>query len=83
MENITFVSGSTVFFVCFNYLKTVIMETTRNKKQEKERKRKEFDEYLKKKKAKDGKLSKLGEWLLSGRQTGLYIKDRDMKYILR
>lgn len=59
------------------------MESAKSKIQEKERKIKEFDEFLKKKKEKDGKLSKLGEWLLSGSQTGLYIKERDMKYILR
>ena len=59
------------------------MESAKSKIQEKERKIKEFDDFLKKKKEKDGKLSKLGEWLLSGSQTGLYIKKRDMKYILR
>ena len=42
-----------------------------------------FVKFLKEKKAKGEKLNKLGEWLLAKGDTGLYIKDEDMKYILR
>ncbi len=42
-----------------------------------------FVEFLKAKKARDGKLNKLGEWLLSKGDTGLYIREEDMKYILK
>lgn len=42
-----------------------------------------FIEFLKKKKARDGRLNKLGEWLLAKGDTGLYIREKDMKYILR
>lgn len=59
------------------------METTKDNKKLKEERIKGFDKFLRDKKAKDGKLSKLGEWLLSGKETGLYIKEQDMKYILR
>ena len=52
-------------------------------KKTKEEKGKEFMEYLKTKKARDGKLSKLGEWLLAKGDTGLYIREEDMKYILK
>ncbi|HIY88146.1 MAG TPA: hypothetical protein H9824_05520 [Candidatus Bacteroides pullicola] len=43
----------------------------------------DFIQFLKEKKARDGRLSKIGEWFLSGRSTGLYIREEDMKYILR
>lgn len=45
----------------------------------------DFIKFLKEKKAKDGRLSKLGEWLLSGKgkQLGWKILPDDMKYILR
>lgn len=43
----------------------------------------EFMKLLKAKKARDGKLNKLGEWLLAKSDTGLYIKEKDMKYILK
>lgn len=46
-------------------------------------KQKDFITFLKEKKANGGKLNKLGEWLLSKGDTGLYIRDEDMKYILR
>ena len=42
-----------------------------------------FTEFLEAKKARDGRLNKLGEWLLSKGDTGMYIKDKDMKYILK
>ncbi len=57
-------------------------------KQEKINKRKTikgggFTDFLKAKKARDGKLNKLGEWLLAKGDTGLYFREEDMKYILR
>lgn len=42
-----------------------------------------FIEFLKEKKARDGRLNKLGEWMLAKGDTGLYIREKDMKYILR
>lgn len=56
---------------------------TNPSKDEKELKGNDFIQFLKEKKAMDGKLSKLGEWLLSGGKTGWYIRDEDIKYILR
>ena len=55
------------------------MEDNKKKNESKQ----DFIKYLKKKKASGGKLSKLGEWLLSKGDTGLYIKEEDMKYILK
>lgn len=45
----------------------------------------DFIKFLKEKKAKDGKLSKTGEWILSGKakDLGLYVLPDNMKYILR
>lgn len=42
-----------------------------------------FVEFLKEKKARDGKLNKLGEWFLAHGETGLYLRERDLKYVLR
>lgn len=51
----------------------------------KEEKEQDFIKFLKDKKAKDGKLSKIGELFLSGEtnELGLYVRPEDMKYILR
>lgn len=46
-------------------------------------KKQDFIGFLKEKKARDGRLNKLGEWLLKHGDTGLYIKNEDMKYILK
>ena len=46
---------------------------------EKEQKRLNKLEFLKAKKARDGKLNKLGEWLLSIES----VEAKDMKYVLR
>lgn len=43
----------------------------------------DFIQFLKEKKERDGKLSKIGEWFLSGKSTGWYIEDKNLKYILR
>ena len=58
---------------------------TKNKEKDivKEKEDGGFIQYLKEKKAKDGKLNKLGEWFLSGKSTGLYYEKKDLKYILR
>ncbi len=58
---------------------------TRNKEKTNEKPLKGggFVEFLKEKKARDGKLNKLGEWLLSNGDTGLYLREGDLKYILR
>lgn len=40
-------------------------------------------EFLKAKKAKDGKLNKLGEWILNGGKTGWAISEKNMKYVLK
>lgn len=41
-------------------------------------------EFLKAKKARDGKLNKLGEWLLSIEcKTGWSVEPQNMKYVLR
>jgi hypothetical protein len=51
---------------------------------EKEQKRLNKLEFLKAKKARDGKLNKLGEWLLSIEcKTGWSVEAKDMKYVLR
>lgn len=54
------------------------METKENKKQD-------SAEFLKEKKARDGRLSKIGEWLLSGKgkELGWTIAPENMKYILK
>lgn len=52
------------------------METDKKKKQD-------FIKFLKEKKAKDGKLSKIGEWFLSGKSLGWDIEPKNMKYILK
>lgn len=59
------------------------MEAKKKTKSGKELKGNDFIQFLKEKKAKDGKLSKIGEWFLSGKRTGWYVRDEDMKYILR
>lgn len=41
-------------------------------------------EFLKAKKARDGRLNKLGEWLLSIEcKTGWSVEEKDLKYVLR
>lgn len=51
---------------------------------EKEQKRLSKLEFLKAKKARDGKLNKLGEWLLSIEcKTGWSVEPQDMKYVLK
>ena len=40
-------------------------------------------DFLKAKKTKDGKLNKLGEWILGGGKTGWEIADKNMKYVLK
>lgn len=62
------------------------METkkrTKGKADERQRRSGGFTEFLKEKKTKDGKLNKLGEWLLAKGDTGLYVRKKDMKYVLR
>lgn len=62
------------------------METkkkTQEGKQKNELKGDDFIRFLKEKKAREGRLSKIGEWFLSGEKTGWYIKDENMKYILK
>lgn len=56
---------------------------TRNMKKDEDRK--DSVEYLREKKAKDGRLSKIGEWLLSGKgkELGWKVSPENMKYILR
>lgn len=49
----------------------------------KEAKKQDFIKFLEEKKARDGKLSKLGEWLLMKGDTGFYVREEDMKYILK
>ena len=51
----------------------------------KEQKKADMAEFLKEKKAKDGKLSKIGEWLLSGKgkELGWKVSQENMKYILK
>lgn len=43
----------------------------------------EFLQFLREKKARDGKLSAIGEWMLSGKSTGWYIKPENMRYVMR
>lgn len=38
---------------------------------------------LRAKKEQDGKLSKFGEWVLSGQSTGWGLEDKNVKYVLR
>lgn len=38
---------------------------------------------LRAKKEQDGKLSKIGEWVLSGQSTGWVLEDKNVKYVLR
>lgn len=38
---------------------------------------------LRAKKEQDGKLSKFGEWVLSGPSTGWVLEDKNVKYVLR
>lgn len=40
-------------------------------------------QYLQAKKNRDGQLSKLGEWMLSGEPTGWTYDAKDIRYILR
>lgn len=35
------------------------------------------------KKEQDGKLSKFGEWVLSGQSTGWVLEDKDVRYVMR
>lgn len=45
-----------------------------------------FTEFLKAKKARDGRLNAIGEWFLKKKKkkdTGLYIRKEDMRYILK
>lgn len=54
------------------------METKKKNEQD-------FIKFLKEKKARDGKLSKMGEWMLSGKakSLGLYVSPENMKYVMR
>lgn len=38
---------------------------------------------LRAKKEQDGKLSKFGEWVLSGQSTGWVLEDKNVKYVMR
>lgn len=38
---------------------------------------------LRAKKEQDGKLSKFGEWVLSGQSTGWVLEDKDVRYVMR
>lgn len=38
---------------------------------------------LRAKKEKDGKLSKFGEWVLSGQSTGWVLEDKNVRYVMR
>lgn len=51
--------------------------------EKKKRTHEDFMQFLMEKKKKDGKLNKLGEWLLSGGDTGWRMEKKDMRYILR
>ncbi len=52
---------------------------------EKKKKEKTTDilNMLRAKKEKDGKLSKFGEWLLSGKSTGWVLEDENVKYVMK
>lgn len=38
---------------------------------------------LRAKKEQDGKLSKFGEWVLSGQSTGWVLEDKNVRYVMR
>ena len=62
------------------------METKKKESPSKDKKSKNGDliEFLREKKARDGKLNKLGEWLLANEgNTGWYITEGSMKYIMK
>lgn len=64
----------------------MVLETKKRTRPEKVKKGKNGDliEFLREKKARDGRLNKLGEWLLANEgNTGWYITEGSMKYILR
>ena len=42
-----------------------------------------FTEFLRARKARDGRLNAIGEWFLKKKDTGLYIRKEDMRYILK
>lgn len=52
---------------------------------QKEQKEQDFMEFLREKKARDGKLSKIGEYFLSGKgkELGWSIPPENMKYVLK
>lgn len=47
------------------------------------KKKETLQEFLIRKKAKDGRLSKLGEWLLSDNPSKMYVEIKDMRAVLR
>ncbi len=61
------------------------METKEKKSPAKGNKEKNGDliQFLKEKKARDGKLNKLGEWLLNGAGPLFTWDEKDLKYILK
>lgn len=61
------------------------METKEKKSPAKGNKGKNGDliQFLKEKKARDGKLNKLGEWLLNGAGPLFTWDEKDLKYILK
>lgn len=64
----------------------MVMETKKRTAHASGKKSKNGDliDLLREKKARDGKLNKLGEWLLANDgNTGWYITEGSMKYILR
>lgn len=50
---------------------------------EKNTQRRGWEEVLREKKAKDGRLSKIGEWMLSGKHTGWVLEDCNVRYVMR
>lgn len=42
-----------------------------------------FTEFLRAKKARDGRLNAIGEWFFKKKDTGLYIRKEDVRYILK
>ena len=56
-----------------------------NKKENKTNKQTDDDfiKFLKEKKAKDGKLSKFGEWILSGKKSEWTYDEKDLKFIMK
>lgn len=42
-----------------------------------------YSRSLRAKKEQDGKLSKFGEWVLSGQSTGWVLEDKNVRYVMR